>query len=84
MANKKISADIKAKTNINNKILIWAIIAIILLLVLIFVFKGIGQNGAGGDKTSEGDIESLNVGDNPDLSVDDFDSLQVSQEEIST
>ena len=66
---------------------IWVIAIIVLLLVLLFAFKGNKQETTGGTGTNvpeTGDINSLDVGNNPDVGVDDFNSLQVSQTAISS
>ncbi len=72
----------------NNKIWIWVIVAVIAILVLFFVFKG-AKKGDTGTITPPGDgvggsadINSLDVGENPDTGVDDFSTLDVSQEDI--
>lgn len=70
----------------NNKIWIWIIVAVIVLLVLFFIFKG-GKKEEGGTTTGGAgaentDIDSLAVGDNPDTGVDDFGTLDVSEEDI--
>ncbi|MBI2449643.1 hypothetical protein HYV49_05095 [Candidatus Pacearchaeota archaeon] len=66
----------------NNKILIWVIVAVIIILLLFFIFKG-GKNGEETTTTSTTvDIDTLDVGDNPDTGVDDFSELDVSQEDI--
>lgn len=69
----------------NSRILIWAIIIVIVLVVAFFMFKGGNKEGTSiTDKTAQQDeISSLDVGENPDIGVDDLNSLQVSEEEIT-
>lgn len=74
---------------------LWVVIIIIVLVVLFFLFRspspekekiGAGTSGekvAGGGAVNTGDIGALDIGENPDVGVDDFNSLQVSSEEIT-
>ncbi len=57
---------------------IWVIVIIVALLILFFAFRG---DKSLEEETSD-DITALDVGDNPDIGVDDFNSLQVSQEDL--
>lgn len=81
MDKKDIIQSEAGKTN--NKMWMWIVIAVIVLLVLFFIFKGAKK----GEKIilpgqATADINSLDVGDNPDIAVDDFGSIDVSQEDI--
>ena len=69
----------------NSRILIWAIIIVIVLVIAFFMLKGGNKEGTGiTDKTPQQDeISSLDVGENPDIGVDDLNSLQVSEEDIT-
>ncbi|MEK6843810.1 MAG: hypothetical protein AABX83_00100 [Nanoarchaeota archaeon] len=76
----------KKKGRGNNK-WIWAVAIIIVLLVLIFAIKGnkkIETTSGDGNVPETGDINSLDIGDNPDIGVEDFNSLPSSQEAISS
>ena len=74
----------KKKPAVNNKVLIYVIIAIIILIVAFFAFKGINKTAEKQGVGKNADINNIDVGDNPDVGVDDFNTLQVSQEEITT
>ncbi len=79
-----------------SKTWIWVILGIIVLVVLFYMIRG-GNKGASNTNTERvggnnlptnnqqgvSDINSLDVGNNPDVGVDDFNSLQTSQEDIS-
>ena len=72
-----------------GNMLVWIIVIIVVLLILFFMFRG-GKEAGTKEQQSEigrqqpGDeISNLDAGDNPDLGVDDLNSLQVSQEEIA-
>lgn len=76
-----------------SNIWIWAAVVVAVLVVLFFMFRGgdeagtgkqpgTGNQGTGGQQAGD-EISSLDVGGNPDLGVDDLNSLQVSQEEIT-
>jgi len=71
--------EIKNKAGKKRNVWIWIVI-IIILLVLFFAFRGDKGGETGGESADE--ITALDVGDNPDLGVDDFNSLEVSQEDI--
>ena len=76
----------KKKGRGNNK-WIWAVAIIIVLFVLIFAIKGnkkIETTSGDGNVQETGDINSLDIGDNPDIGVEDFNSLPSSQEAISS
>ncbi len=69
---------------------IWVVVILIIaLLVLFFMFKGGKEEaGTGGQQPGTGqqagdEISNLDVGDNPDIGVDDLNSLPASQEEIT-
>ena len=66
--------------------MIWIIAAVIIiaLVVLFFAFMSFDKGGDGGTDSLEEDIDSLDVGDNPDVGVEDFSSLEVSQEEVAS
>ncbi|MDO8509093.1 MAG: hypothetical protein Q7S27_05415 [Nanoarchaeota archaeon] len=73
----------------SNK-LIWIVSIVIILGILFFAFKGgdkeesnINDNDQTADDQEVNEIDGLDVGDNPDIGVDDFNSLLVSQEEIA-
>lgn len=74
--------EIKNKAGKKSNTWIWVIVIIIALLILFFAFRGDKGGETGGESADE--ITALDVGDNPDLGVDDFDSLQVSQEDIAS
>ncbi len=69
--------------NKKRKSLLGVVIIIIALIVLFFVFKNLSPEEKITKGTEVGDLNSLNVGENPDLEVDDFNALQISNEEIS-
>ncbi len=83
MAKENKNQDLN-KPAMNNKVLIYVIIAIIILLIIFFVFKGINKPIEKQATGKASDIDNIDIGANPDIAVDDFDSLQVSQEDIST
>lgn len=74
---------------------LWIIIILIIaIVVLFFLFRspspekekpGSGADGGeGSGGGAEGDeLEALDIGENPDVGVDDFSSLEVSSEEIT-
>lgn len=76
-----------------SNVWIWVAVVVVVLIILFFMFRG-GEE-AGTEKQpgtenqgttgqqAEDEINSLDVGANPDLGVDDLNSLQVSQEEIT-
>lgn len=69
------------------------IIVIIAIVVLFFLFKGGEETGGKKDSGKVAgpngrlpvpdDIEPLDIGENPDVGVDDFSSLEISSEEIT-
>ena len=77
-------------TNIKKRswIWMWVVIGVILFVVLFFVFRGsektVKGNGEVTPPEKTDDISNLDIGENPDLGVDDFNSLQISQEEITS
>ena len=68
--------------NKKGNALLWIAIILIVLVVLFFIFKGLSPAKEEVGK-EVGDLNSLDVGENPDLQVDDFDSFQVSSGEIT-
>ena len=79
---KKEKKPISSKP-MNNKILIWIIVAIIILIALFFIFKAALKEGNISNKANT-NIDSIDIGVNPDIIVDDFNSLPISEEEINT
>ena len=85
MAKKKTEEKKKINAKKDNRILVIATIVIIALIVLVFVFMGLKSDGDSEIEEGEGEVETLlDVGDNPDLGVEDFSSLEVSEEEINS
>jgi len=82
-------------TGKKSNIWVWAAVIVVVLVILFFMFRGgeeagaekklpgTGNQGTGGQQQAGDEIDSLDVGANPDLGVDDLNSLQVSQEEIT-
>ena len=64
---------------------IWTIAIIVIIIILMFMFRGNKKETTGTPATTQeiADINTFDVGDNPDVEVDDFNSLQVSQTDIS-
>ncbi len=75
---KEVKSDKK-----KNNAWIWLAVAVI-AVVLILAFYATQKAGDKIDKQLGEDIDSLDVGDNPDIVVDDFDSLEVSEEDITS
>ena len=67
-----------------SRTLTWAIIIVIILVIAFFMFRNTDKGGTGiTDKTTQQDeINNLDVGENPDVGVDDLNSLSVSEEDI--
>ena len=80
------------KINLNkrgmNNTLIWIVVIVAILLVLFFVFRGSkeGKNAGGetGNAATADEISNLDVGENPDMGVDDLNSLPASEEDITS
>ncbi len=80
MSKKKSSGGDKK----DNKVLMIAVIVITALVVLFFVFRSFDKVGDSGIGELEEEIDAIDVGDNPDIGVEDFGSLEVSQEEVAS
>ena len=71
-------AEKKKETKKKSNTWIWIVIAIAVVLILFIALKNYNVN----DGEAADDISGLDIGENPDLGVDDINSLQVSQEDI--
>ena len=69
-----------------NKVWLWTLIILIVAVFLIFAIKSYSKESktplTQKEQIKISNIESLEIGENPDIGVDDFSGLQISQEEI--
>lgn len=72
--------------NEKNKVWFWIIIVVIMVAFIFLALKSYKKDVpaplTNEEKIKVTNIEGLVIGENPDIGVDDFSGLQVSQDEI--
>jgi len=87
MEEKNTEKIAEKKEETKSNMWIWVVLAIIVLVILFFSFKG-GKEPQGtaqptpAPSGADASIENLDVEDNPDIGVDDLNGIQISEEEI--